>query len=163
MIAHTNRMALLAGLFAISGCAGVPISNTMKVTEVDGLAFMTRNPEIDLVTVSAPSNPVKYCLSVETDAVPTATAGFSITKSGNSISETDSVGAGILGGRSPGVLISRELMYRTCEFISNHRLSDKDATALFRTAMKHVEAVAVADAAEPATTALAVQDDAAVK
>lgn len=43
-----------------------------------------------------------------------------------------------LGGRSVNVLITREIFYRTCEFLSNVNLSKEEKVALFNTSLQHI-------------------------
>lgn len=152
MFAHIRHATATMAMLSVAGCAAVPVSTSTGVTKVDGLGFMVRSPETDLVTVSAPDNPVKYCLSAETDALPTMSGSLGLTFGSEQAKIDDAIGVGELGGRSPGVLISRDLLYRTCEFLSNHRLSDEQATALFKTTMDHVEEVAKADSGQAGTS-----------
>lgn len=45
--------------------------------------------------------------------------------------EASNIEAG-LGGRNPNVLITREILFRYCEFISNVELSDKEKAKMFK-------------------------------
>lgn len=45
-----------------------------------------------------------------------------------------------LGGRTPTLLMTRELMYRTCEFSNNQNLNKTEATALFTQVLKTIAA-----------------------
>lgn len=49
-----------------------------------------------------------------------------------------SVGEGSLGGRSANVLITREIMYRFCEFVGNTAITDAQKLALFNTVLTTV-------------------------
>ena len=47
-----------------------------------------------------------------------------------SIGDQESIGSMTMGGRSPAVLITSELLYRACEFSNNFNLDKDEAKAL---------------------------------
>ena len=57
-----------------------------------------------------------------------------------------------LGGRSPAVLISREIMYRTCELYVNGRMSKEESISIFKSSLDRVVEVTKAQIAQGTTT-----------
>ena len=49
------------------------------------------------------------------------------------------------GGRSESVLITREILYRTCEFILNHDLNQAQAIALYQQALSTAQAISTSN------------------
>ena len=50
-------------------------------------------------------------------------------------SESENTGEEEMSGRTPGVLISREILYRVCELYTNLDLDKKEAIDLFKAAL----------------------------
>ena len=135
-----------AALLLVSGCAANPFDSAVSVNRVDGLDFITRNPELDMVVASDENSTGQFCMSPETDAVPTQAVGFALNYSGQgSASDTSGDGAAALGGRSESVLITREILYRTCEFILNHDLNQAQAIALYQQALSTAQAISTSN------------------
>ena len=131
------------------GCAANPFDDAVSVSSVEGVELVTRNPELDVIMLRNPNANFQFCMSPETDAVPTQSVGFALNYAGQgSASETNGDGAVSLGGRSGEVLMLREIFYRTCEFSLNHDLSEADALALFERALDDVVAIATAKTVE---------------
>lgn len=59
----------------------------------------------------------------------------------------------MLGGRSPSVLISREILFRGCELASNHQLSTEQALALFRDSLDKIAVIVQTTRQEVGTAA----------
>lgn len=138
--------AAIVLLALTAACAGNPFADGVSSVQTDDdIEMFTRNPELDVVVFKSPDDVEKFCMSAETDAVPTASIGFALSYSGSTASEESGIGAGALGGRSAAVLISRDILYRTCEITLNYNLSKDEALALFNTALEKVQAVAAAD------------------
>lgn len=68
-------------------------------------------------------------------------------------SESSQFDAAMLGGRSPSVLISREILFRGCELASNHQLSTDQALALFRDSLEKIAVIVQTMKQEPGTAA----------
>jgi hypothetical protein len=94
----------------------------------------TENVENGLIKTSGSSE--QFCAGRESDAVSTEQSGLSlgIGMGGNSesVGATSGGGALSLGGRDPLVLITREFMYRACEFSLNHNLDKDQALDLYK-------------------------------
>jgi hypothetical protein len=74
-----------------------------------------------------------------------ADSGFSISliKVGDTGDgqNSNSIGEAGLGGRSPNVLITRELLYRFCEFAGNTTLTDDQRIALYQATLNAVVSI----------------------
>ena len=46
-----------------------------------------------------------------------------------------------LSGRTPSILMARELLYRVCEHSNNQRLSKNESTTLFKSALQAIQSV----------------------
>jgi hypothetical protein len=84
-----------------------------------------------------------YCAEPQPDAAVSESMSENVGVSqGEAGSEnegaSESVGETSLGGRSVNVLLTREIFYRTCEFISNSRLSEDSKLALFKVSLQSV-------------------------
>ncbi len=81
-------------------------------------------------------------MAPQPDAVLTGGGGINISvpSSAGSVSAGDKTDYGSLatGGRSPAVLIVRELLYRACEFSTNYDLDKDEAKAFY---LKHLDAL----------------------
>jgi len=84
----------------------------------------------------------KFCKSPSPDALSGQSSGISLgiptPVGGTSIGDNSGISSVGLGGRSPAVLVTREIMYRFCEFDTNHRLNTVDAINLFRETVSKV-------------------------
>ena len=65
-----------------------------------------------------------------------------------SLSASGGAGSISLGGVTPGVLISREILFRTCEFTINQKLDQAAATDLFKSVLEQVVSIAENDTAQ---------------
>jgi hypothetical protein len=78
----------------------------------------------------------KFCASREIDSAQTFTQGvglgISVGTLQDSISEQEGSGAVALGGRSPAVLITRELMFRACELALNLNLDSEKTIEIYK-------------------------------
>lgn len=139
---------------AMGGCATNAFQSGLDRTEGSGVEVITRSPETDAIVISASSSTSKFCLSPESDAIPIDSFGVRSSVSVTSQAGTSGTGtAGLngqagtvtLGGVTSSVLISREILFRTCEFIINHELNDQEATDLFKLALTQVGTIATTD------------------
>ncbi|KKO47567.1 hypothetical protein VT06_16325 [Arsukibacterium sp. MJ3] len=72
-----------------------------------------------------------------------------------SIGDTATKGAATLGGRSPAVLMVRELLYRTCEFNMNNNDNPAESRAIYIETLRIIEKIVTsADGAMSGTAPL---------
>ncbi len=135
-----QRTLLLALVVSLTGCAG-PIldkEGSMQVKALMDMQVVSEDGEKGMVFMTGKSSSTRYCLAPTPDAVLTAGEGLNLTvpRKDGSISNSASMGSLDLGGRSPSVLITREIMYRTCEFSTNHQLPADEAMAFYERNLK---------------------------
>ncbi len=89
--------------------------------------------------------------------------GLSFLNFGGQDSESDEENSDEveMQGRTPALLLSRELLYRFCEFSRNHKVSKEEALDLYRHNLKIIEGIAHSEAEHTTITigeSLAVAD-----
>jgi hypothetical protein len=89
--------------------------------------------------------------------------GLSFLNFGGKDSESDEENSDKveMQGRTPALLMSRELLYRFCEFSRNHKVSKEEALDLYRHNLKIIESIALSEAEHTTITigeSLAVSD-----
>ncbi len=115
-------------------------SNNHKLFEREGMDVILANINSrESYVINKESNSL-YCLAPTPDVTLTASDGVSLSSQllGKSagIGEENGTGALDLGGRSPSVLVTRELMYRACELTLNLRLSNEEAITAYKMFLK---------------------------
>lgn len=107
---------------SVLGCA---TKSDIYVNEIqrNGLNMVIMEEESKVTYLKQPQSAERFCASRETDSLKTSFQGMGLgvsSMAGNdNISEGAGSGAVALGGRSPAVLITRELMFRACELSLN--------------------------------------------
>jgi len=118
--------------------------------EIEGLpdeGFVFASPSLATMIIQDPKNLRKTCLGRGADAVfqESESSDFALTlvsignSDSDSIGEENSAGEEEMTGRSPSVLLARELFYRACELTNNANLTDKDAVKLFNAVLNVVK------------------------
>lgn len=146
-----NRLALiLSSLFAVTGCALSPPKPGITAS-LSGMTIYSTTSEMQSSFLKFRNSGEHFCDSRMSDVADTASAsiglGASVVGKSESVNEGASRGAVSLGGRSPAVLITREVMYRTCEMVMNLNLDKKEALALYIQTLNLVKSVAQSDTA----------------
>jgi len=131
-LTNTVKAGLLSmSILALSGCVGMsPIRETQTMS-VGGVDIIAKSAEDEVIVFRSPGDQEQYCIAPAPDAVASYGQGVSLAIPNNSVGETSNVSADILGGRNPATLISRELLYRGCEFSLNFNLNKEEATTIF--------------------------------
>ena len=88
-------------------------------------------------TIIQPKNSDNFtCLSPQPDAdfSQSGSDGFNFSGAGTTdgIFDSESSGGNEMNGRTPGILFSRDMMYRLCEFTLNYNLTKQEAIALYK-------------------------------
>lgn len=122
----------LAIIVSISGCSGMPVATATDTMKVGGLELVSKTAEQEVIIFRTPDDKERFCIAPYPDAVPTFGDGVTLSLPGRSIGDTNNIGADVLGGRSPSTLITRELLYRSCELAMNYQLDKGEAQALYR-------------------------------
>ena len=142
-----HRRSLAGFLLAVfaAGCAANPFEERATLHQVGDVQMMIRNPELDMAVLQTTGEGEKVCLAPEPDAVPTSSVGFAFHYDGAEDQARAGDGAGMLGGRSPAVLIARDLLYRACEFSLNNKLDADAALSLYDKTLQTISTIAVSE------------------
>jgi hypothetical protein len=148
---YKNRLAfILTTLLAVTGCSVTPHKPSISAS-LDGIKVYSTSSDMQSSFLKSRKSGEHFCDSRMSDVADTESAsvglGASIIGKSESINEGASRGALALGGRSPSVLITREVMYRTCEMIMNLELNKKEALDLYIQTLNLVKSVTQSDTA----------------
>jgi hypothetical protein len=149
---YKKRLALiLSTLFAVNGCSVAPPKPGITAS-VDGMKIYSSTSDMQSAFLKDNNSQEHFCDSRISDVADTESnsmgLGFSVVGKSESINEGASRGAISLGGRSPAVLITREVMYRTCEMVMNLDLDKKEALDIYIYTLDLVRSVAQSDTAK---------------
>jgi len=115
------------------GCSIQPVEPTISVSK--GIRIYSSSADQQATFMKDHDSTERFCLARGADVADTESTGlgatFGLADRNESLTDSVSKGAVDLGGRNPAVLITRELMYRTCEMIMNLNLSKEEALKLF--------------------------------
>ncbi|MFC1665254.1 hypothetical protein ACFL17_06455 [Pseudomonadota bacterium] len=125
----------------VAGCVTTIPEAKQNQFKIGGIELLTRSAEDQMLIIQTPDNVEKICMAATPDAVPTFQEGVSVSISSQKIGDSEGVGAGILGGRGPVLLLARELLFRTCEFSLNYRLNKSESLDLYKRTLQHIEAI----------------------
>ena len=139
---------LLVAFMAVTGCtAAPPRPNIMD--SVGGIKIYSSTSDLQFSFLKERTSNEYFCDSRPSDVADTSVnnIGLSASTAGarEGIVGGSSRGAIDLGGRSPAVLITREMMYRACEMIMNLHLNKKEALELYMETLSSVVKVAKFD------------------
>lgn len=131
---------VFGGTLMLSGCGAIKPPPEGKLFERGGVSMIVIPGGSRETYFSDPSSLERHCRAPSPDVSLTASEGVALNVpspagKGVGLNEDASTGALGLGGRSPAVLISRELLYRACELSNNLNLPPDQALKLFRDAM----------------------------
>ncbi|MCP4411281.1 MAG: hypothetical protein GY808_01720 [Gammaproteobacteria bacterium] len=118
----------------ITGCA-MPPPIDPTVSDLKGIRIYSTNADQQSTIMKDHNSTERFCLARGADVADTESDGigasFGVGSKNESLSDGSSRGAVDLGGRNPAVLITRELMYRTCEMMMNLNLTKEESLKLF--------------------------------
>jgi len=130
-----NLILLFFTLLAVSGCSSMSAPKPSVTEGFNGIHIYSTPSKMQSSFLKDKGSGEHFCDSRGSDVAGTQSEGFGISEAlvgqSEGVSESSSQGAVTLGGRSPAVLITRELMYRTCEMIMNLNLDKEAALGLY--------------------------------
>lgn len=152
--------AFLLLLPLLAGCATSQIERKENLVDRQGIDVIGSPADRVHVVIKDDKSLERYCKGPGPDFSVTASNGVSLgasipLASGASIGSTSGRGALDLGGRSPAVLLAREMFYRTCELIVNIRADQTTAIALYKSTMDAVERIAALEAPQANSSTVA--------
>lgn len=102
---------------------------------VEGLSVTTTPDSNQATYIKTGSSDIRFCAETNIDYADSRSSGISTSIGVHGV--TDSLGdkstdsAVGFGGRDPAVLITRELMFRACEFMANINADDRTAVTIY--------------------------------
>jgi hypothetical protein len=138
---------VIGALIAVTGCATPPKPSI--TANFGGIRIYSTGADQQSSFLKQNNSGEYFCDSRASDVADTASNGIGLSASEfgskEGISESHSRGAVALGGRSPAVLITREVMYRTCEIVMNLALDKKEALDLYIKTLNLVQSISKND------------------
>ena len=141
---QTIRLAAI-GLATLSATACADLYEPVpKVTKVDNNWVLSNTASLANSFITDSQSDMHICLQSAPDATFDQSDGgnfdLSLIATGGSSDRSDSAAqeaseGAEMAGRTPAVLIARELFYRSCEFSQNFNLSKQEALELYKKTM----------------------------
>ncbi len=141
---------LLITLVAIvlsSGCATVTRERKENLVDREGLDIVGAPADRLHIIIKESHSTERFCKGPGPDIAATASSGIALGVSGlglpgkEEVADESSRGALDLGGRSPAVLLARELLYRACELNLNTNSDPKTAIAVYKMTVDAIERI----------------------
>jgi hypothetical protein len=142
-----TAVAFLAALL-LSGCAGIRSEKKEQLIDRPGIDVVGAPADRQEIVIKDSKSLERFCKGPSPDVAMTASSGISlgltagVLPAGEKVGDGSSRGALSLGGRSPAVLLARELMYRACELVINTRADPKTAIQIYKMTMDSIERIA---------------------
>ena len=139
------RLALIGTCCLFAGCSTVYHPTPQKV-EFDKNTSISVTAGVSQTIIRDRNSRYIMCAQPMADAAYDESAGGNVSyalvsTSSDQITDQSDENEVEMAGRTPAVLITRELFYRLCEFTGNHRLSDETATKLYLQTLRTVGSV----------------------
>lgn len=136
----------LAALLTLAACSSLPDqTQDQRVTQFGGETVVTWPADQNHMYLKNHQGKKRICRSTPPDFALSTSAGGTLSVGGpksESVGMQESQSDLALGGRSPAVLIIRELMYRSCELTLNVSASDEKAEEIYFKTLEVVRQVA---------------------
>lgn len=131
--------------FSISGCS--TYSPKPYLSKVGNAEVITSTADLSSTLV----NKNYVCLQPSADATFSASNSDGINilnfgKNSDGVSDSNNQNGAEMTGRTPAVLLSRELMYRLCEIGNNHSLSKDEMIKLYAKNLELIKAISLSEA-----------------
>lgn len=150
VMSMTSRLTLVAVLAPLLvSCASIPSSSgamSTKYFDRAGIDVVLAPGDVQTNYFKDTGSRERYCRSPQSDVASTFGEGFSLglglpSGTQKSIGEDVSRGAMSLGGRNPGVLIAREILYRACELSLNLNADTALSLKIYERFLQSLESV----------------------
>ena len=156
----TALLAAVAAAASLGACSSV-YEPTPKVVAIHKAWIISDTAGLSHTIVRYKESDIRTCAEPAPDAAfnqaDTGNLSFSLISVGGG-GQTDGAGDSEtsaeteMAGRTPAVLLSRELFFRTCEFSQNHELNKAEALTLFNRTLDIVEKNWAVEAAQTTVT-----------
>ena len=160
MKTNVTRLFAVASIFALAGCTEF-YEPTPKVTKVQDTWIISGTAALSDTFVRTAGSKTYSCTEPPPDSAfnqgDSADLNISVVAiGGGGDSSSDGVSESSeeteLTGRTPGLLISRELFFRACEFSHNFNLTKAEALALYNKTLDIVDKNWATEAAQTTVT-----------
>lgn len=145
MILRTLYVFLMT--LMLFGC--MPTPHHPIVLNRDGIDALVLTDDYKVTYIKKHGDLDRMCATPETDTVPTGESGLSFGSSVLGKSDVTGLKSGTgelsLGGRSPLVLITRELMFRACEMTNNLNCDEKTTREVYKMFLDTLEKLSLTD------------------
>lgn len=146
MLNTLPRTIIFFVILAISGCGKTGIDPLTETIETPPSGIVFSRSSLSAQTLRDPQKLQKLCLGRGPDTAyehsDSGGLSLSLVSSPSQNSEAsdfqDNAGEEELTGRTPAVLMTREIFYRACEFSTNYKLTKSEATQIFHAALDTV-------------------------
>lgn len=141
-------MILAAGVLLSAGCTGVTRVHKEILVDRGGIDTIGAPADRVQIVLKDATSGERFCKGPGPDTATTASSGISLGVSSlglpakEAISDSANRGALDLGGRSPAVLLVREIFYRFCELTLNTNASQETAVSIYKITLDAVERIA---------------------
>jgi hypothetical protein len=131
----------VASLSSFSWGCSTPFEPNMQSESLKQNTVVSGTPSLSGYSGIGKKDKMSVCLGRGADATfnqsESANLSIAIVSTGGDDkgSESENTGEEEMSGRTPGVLISREIFYRVCELYTNLDLDKKEAIGLFKSAL----------------------------
>ena len=131
-----NNIYVLIMIIVFSNCVtSKSLQNENVVHDRQGVDILTSSPDSRLSFLLTESSKERFCLAPPPDALLKSSNNISLEskafKTNEKIGDSNSIGTTLLSGRTPSVLVIRELMYRACELTVNQNLSKEESIKVY--------------------------------
>lgn len=160
MKTNVTRVFAVASILALTACTEI-YEPTPKVTTVHDTWIISGTAALSDTFVRSPDSKTYWCTEPPPDSAFNQgdSADFNISiisVGGGGDSSSDGVSESSeeteLAGRTPSLLISRELFFRACEFSHNFNLSKEEALTLYNKTLDIVDKNWATEAAQTTVT-----------
>jgi hypothetical protein len=140
------RAVCVGSAFVLSACNG-QFQPFLETNRLPDSGVLSSGASLGTIIVQDPNKMKKICLGRGADAVyeqsDDADFSLSIVSTGKTDSDKsgvqDNAGEQEMTGRTPAILMARELFYRGCELSHNFNLSKDEAIKIFNSTLQTVE------------------------
>ena len=139
---YNSLIVVIAVAFLITGCSSL-YEPRLTVDSVKNNTLISGTSDISTTRISKQGSDIVSCNAPPPDTafaqIDDTTVSISIVStSSEEGGNEEGTTASELAGRTPGLLYSRELFFRTCELTKNHNLTKEEAIKLFSETRKIV-------------------------
>jgi len=141
-----KKLFCLPIILMISGCGFFDFQPELKTEALNKSGVLYGTGSLSTTIFQDPKNLKKFCMGRGVEAAfeqsESGSIDIALVSIGNtdkeSGGESESSGEEEMSGRTPAVLITRELFYRACELVINAQLDKKEAIQVFNNVLKVV-------------------------